>query len=111
MLIVLSLADRSFSSSAGSKVTYWPAAKLVAADDLVLPQFPVDGADLLVLNPAAALAVELVELHVALQAVAGGERPHRHGDEAEADEAGPDGTRSHGVALGAEEPRVSPSLD
>jgi hypothetical protein len=70
------------------------AAHLVAAHDLVLGDFAVDGAGLHVLDAAVAFLVELVEMHAAGR-LAGRVELYRGGHEADAKVALPVRTRSH----------------
>jgi hypothetical protein len=69
---------------------------LVAGDDLVVGDFPVQGAGLLVLDAAMAIGVELVEVNVTAARAGRAVGFDGNADEAELEAAFPRGTCSHG---------------
>jgi len=68
----------------------------VAGDDLVVGDFPVQGAGLLVLDAAMAVGVKLVEVDVAVAGAGRAVGLDGNADEAELEAAFPRGTGSHG---------------
>src|SRR5207245_10554213 len=72
---------------------------LIAGDDLVVGDFPVQGAGLLVLDAAMAIGVELIEVDVAAAGASRAVGLDGNADEAELEAAFPRGTGSHGKKL------------
>src|SRR5205823_5843158 len=67
-----------------------------AGDDLVVADFPVQGAGLLVLDAAMAIGVELIEVDIAAAGAGRAVGLDGNADEAELEAAFPRGTCSHG---------------
>ena len=69
---------------------------LVAGDDLVVADLPVQGADLLVLDAAMAVGVELVEVDLATAGARSAVGLDGNADETELEITFPTGTCGHG---------------